>query len=240
VSLTQTREQIRDNVRRLADIRGTNALSRHPVTDLNEYINRGYAALYRKLTVIVPDQRFLSSNAISTVVGTTAYSLPADFDHLISADVLANGHLTWLTAYEMHERPVLADSSNVGTGIPMTYRLRGSNVELLPSPSGVYTVTLWYVPAVTQFTAGQDSSTLDTIVRLDDYVISYAVLQVAVRDKNWALVSECRTAMGELDPELEAIARSRDKNSPARIVDEMAMLSRRGAGRWRTGGRWRR
>ncbi len=221
MALTQTREQVRDNVRRLADIRGTNALVRHPNTDLNEYINRGYAALYRKLTVIVPDQRFLASDAITTVSGTTVYALPSDFDHLVSIDMLANGSLTWLTGYDMNERPGLASPTVSGTGIPTTYRLRASNIELLPTPGAVYTVTLWYVPTVTQFTA--DANTFDTVVRLDDYVISYACLQVAVRDKNWALVTECRTAMAMLDPELEAIARSRDKNTPARIVDEMAL-----------------
>ncbi len=235
MALTQTRLQVRDNVRRTTDTRGTNALVRHPDTDLNEYINRGYAALYRKLTVIVPDQRFLASDAITTEDGTATYSLPSDFDHLISIDMLCNGRLTWLTAYEMHERARLADPNNAGTGIPLTYRLRASNIELLPTPSGVYTVTLWYVPTVTQFTA--DGNTFDTVVRLDDYVISYASLQVAVRDKDWQLVAECRSAMAELDPELEAIARSRDKNSPSRIVDEMSLSSPRGV---RRVARWRR
>lgn len=231
MALTQTREQVRDNVRRTTDTRGTNALVRHPNTDLNEYINRGYAALYRKLTVVVPDQRFLASQAITTVASTTTYALAADFDHLISVDMLADGRLSWLTSYERQERPGLANPALGGTGIPTTYRLLGSNIELLPTPSTEYTVTLWYVPSATSFTA--DANTFDTIVRLDDYVISYASLQVAVRDKNWALVAECRTAMGELDPELEAIARSRDKNSPSRIVDESLARGGRRRPRWR-------
>ncbi len=224
MALTQTREQVRDNVRRTTDTRGTNALVRHPNTDLNEYINRGYAALYRKLTFTLPDQRFLASDVITTVADTELYSLPADFDHLISIDLSANGTLSWLSPYDLPERPGLADPNARGVGIPLTYRLRGSNIEFLPSPSSIYTITLWYVPTTDQFTA--DADTLDTIVRLDDYVISYASLQVAVRDKNWGLVSECRTAMSMLDPEIEAIARSRDKNGPSRIVDEM------GTNRW--------
>ncbi len=234
MALTQTRIQVRDNVRRTTDTRNANALARHPDTDLNEYINRGYAALYRKLTVTVPDQRFLASDAITTAASDAVYALPADFDHLISIDILADGRLGWLTSYEMSERPGLASPVAGGSGVPTTYRLRGSNIELLPTPAGIYTVTLWYVPNATTFTA--DGNTFDTIVRLDDYVISYAALQVAVRDKNWALAGECRTAMAELDPELEAIARSRDKNSPSRIVDEMAGT---GGGRRRPRG-WRR
>ncbi len=135
----------------------------------------------------------------------------------------------------MSDRPALADTNNVSTGIPTTYRLRGSNIELLPRPADAYTVTLWYVPNVAQFTT--DGGNFDTIVRLDDYVIRYAGLQVAVRDSNWSLVNECRAGMAELDPELEAISRSRDKNTPSRIVDEMAdrgghRISRRRMG-WR-------
>lgn len=232
MALTQTRLQVRDNVRRLTSTGGVAALARHPDADLNEYINRGYAALYRKLTVIVPDQRFLSSQAIPTVASTTSYALASDFDHLISADILANGRLTWLVGFDPSDRPALADTNNISTGIPTTYRLRGSNIELLPRPSDVYTVTLWYVPTVAQFTA--DGNTFDTVVRLDDYVINYAGMQVAVRDQNWQLVSACRAAMAELDPELEAISRSRDKNTPSRIVDEMGghRVSRRRLG-WR-------
>ena len=235
MALTQTREQVRDNVRRLTDTRGANALLRHPNADLNEYINRGYAALYRKLTMMVPDQRFLASDTITTSDGVSVESLPADFDHLISIDLLANGRLTWLTSYEMPERPALADPMSTGFGIPMTYRLRGSNIELLPVPTAAYDITLWYVPTVTQFAS--DGATFDTIVRLDDYVISYACLAVEVRNKNWAAVAEHRTAMGMLDPDLEAIGRSRDKNSPSRIVDEMAQAAPRGTFRRRRG--WR-
>jgi hypothetical protein len=218
LALTQTRLQVRDNVRRTTDTRGTNALVRHPDADLNEYINRGYAALYRKLTLMLPDQRFLSTQAISTVSGTESYALASDFDHLISIDILANGTLSWLQAYEMNERPALASDTAAGIGIPMVYRLRGDNIELLPSPTGVYTVTLWYVPASVQFSA--DNTTFDTISRLDDYVINYASKQVAVRDKNWQAVNAHTAAMQELDQEIEAVSRSRDKNSPSRIVDE--------------------
>lgn len=220
MALTQTREQVRDNVRRAADIRGTNALARHPDADLNEYINRGYAALYRKLTVVLPDQRFLASDVITTEAGETLYDLPADFDHLISVDMLADGVRVWLTSHEMNERPSLISPDTVGLGRPLTYRLRASNIELLPTPSAAYSVTLWYVPTTDQF--AEDGDVFDTISRLDDYVISYAVKAVAVQNKDWPLVTECRQQMAELDPELEAIARSRDKNSPARIVDEMA------------------
>jgi hypothetical protein len=212
---------VRDNVRRLTDTRGTNALVRHPNADLDEYINLGYAALHRKLSFVLPDQRFLGTDTISTSDGTAVYPLPADFEELISIDLTANGQRRWMLPYEMNERPALASPNAIGTGVPVTYREHGSNIEILPTPNGTYTITLFYKPNAAQFTA--DGNVFDTISRLDDYVIAYASKKVAVRDKNWGLANECRTSMAELDPELEAIARTRDRNAPSRIVDEMAL-----------------
>jgi hypothetical protein len=228
VSLTQTLANMRTNVRRFSDAGGTTALVRHPDADLNDYINRGLGSLYRKLTEAVPDQRFLSTTTINLVASTTTYALPADFDSLISVDLTANGVKVWLVAYEMHERPALTDPATSYQGVPFCYRLRGANIEYLPTPSSSYTSSLWYVPNVT--TLAVDAATFDTISRLDDYVIAYASRFVAVRDKNWDLASMCKSMCAELEDEIVATGRMRDRNSPSRVVDE------RQANRW---GRYR-
>ncbi len=216
--LNQTLAQLRANVRRLTDTGGTNALQRHPDADLNDYINRGIGSLYRRMSEAVPDQRYLSTNAITTSQGVSTYALPADFDHLISVDLVADGTKRWLVAYEMHERPALTDPSVSHTGIPYTYRLRGSNIELLPTPQHAYTCTIWYTPNVS--TLAVDAATFDTISRLDDYVIAYAGRFVAIRDKSQDLMAYCSQIVAEMEAEILALARSRDKNSPSRIVDE--------------------
>lgn len=218
MALTTTLALLRGNVRKYSDTEGTAALQRHPDADVNDYVNRALGAIYRLLTASLPDQRFLSSTTVSTVAGTLTYALPADFDHLISVDITANGVRSWLSAFEMHERAALVTGSTTFQGIPFCYRLRGANIEYLPSPSGVYASVLWYVPAVSQLST--DGATFDTISRLDDFVIAYAAKLVATKDKNWDLVGECRATMAELVSEIESVARSRDKNSPVRIVDE--------------------
>lgn len=219
MALTQTRLQIRTNVRRFTNTGGTNSLARHPDTDLNEYIDRALASLQRLLNEFIADQRFLSSGtiALSTLGGTT-YPLPGTFDHLISVDLTANGHKSWLVAYEMHERAMLTSPDLDATGIPITYRLRGANIEYLPAPSGSYTSTLWFVPAPTQFTA--DGDTVDTINRLDDYLIAYASQFVAIKNKDTELLNICNGMMGDLRSDIATVARTRDKNSPPRIVDD--------------------
>ena len=219
MALTQTRTQIRANVRRVSDTGGTNALVRHPDTDINEYIDLALGALHRLLSEGIPDQRLLASTTVSlTLADGATYALPATFDHLISVDLSANGHKSWLTAYEMHERAALTSPDNTTTGTPFTYRLRGSNIEYLPAPAGSYSSTLWYVPTPTQFTA--DGDTFDTVNRLDTFLFAYAARFVGVRDKNTTLVGLCDELIGELREDIANVARNRDKNSPPRIVDE--------------------
>lgn len=224
MALTQTRTQIRANVRRLSDTGGTNALQRHPDADVNEYIDIALGAIHRALSEGIVDQRLLSSATVSLVDGTATYALEATFDHLISVDLTANGHKAWLTAYEMFERPGLTSPDITATGTPMAYRLRGSNIEYLPTPAGSYTSTLWFVPTPTQFTA--DGDTYDTVNRLDTFLTAYATRFIAIKDKNTSLVGLCDELLGEMREEIAQVGRNRDKNSPPRVVDETA------ANRW--------
>lgn len=217
MALTQNREQIRNNVRKLANVQGTTALLRHPDADLNDYANRGYSRLRYLLNGASPDQRWMTSTTIATVDGTTVYSLPSDFGVLVLVDITANGATTWLTNYELHERPTLASNDQPTSGVPFCYRLRGGNIELLPEPGGAYTVKLWYIPHTTELSS--DASVLDTLNRLDDFVIAYAGRLVAIKDKNWDLKSACQELMTELEEEIQVIGRTRDVNGASRIVD---------------------
>jgi hypothetical protein len=224
LALTQTRTQIRAAVRRFTNTGGTNALVRHPNADLDDNIDRALGSLHRALNEFIPDQRILSSTSVSLTSGTATYALPATFDHLISVDLSANGHKSWLTSYEMWERPGLTSPDAQTTGTPVTYRLRGSNIEYLPTPAGSYTSVLWFVPTPTQFTA--DGDTFDTVNRLDDYLVAYASQFVAIKDTNGELLGMCKSMMAELRDDIAMVARNRDRNSPPRVVDEMV------ANRW--------
>lgn len=217
MALTRTLAQLRNDVRKVCNVEGTTARERFPDADLNDYVNRGIAALYRLLTETTPDQRFLASSTVSTVAGTSTYALPADFETLISVDLTANGVKSWLSAYEPHERAALTDPSVTSSGVPFAYRIRAGNVELLPTPQSTYTAVLWYTPASGQPTL--DATTVDTVARLDDYIVWYASRFVATKNKDWDLADRCTAFAAELRGDVEAMARSRDKNSPPRPVD---------------------
>lgn len=224
MALNQSLQQMREGVRKFANVQGTTALVRHPDADLNDYINRALGSLHRKLRMALPDQRILSSDTITTSSGQTTYPLQTDFDFLISLEMTADGRRRWLTAYEMAERPYIISPDVPSNGIPLVYRLRGGNIEFLPAPNDEYDILVWYVPSASQLAT--DPATVDTIDRLDDYVIAYAAKFVAVKDKNWDLVGACKDQVAELVPEIEALGRNRDRNSPPRVVDV------RGRDRW--------
>lgn len=230
MSLDQSLAQLVINIRRFTDTGGVSARERHPDASLYDYTNRALGSLHRLLTSALPDQRILAGDTITTADGTSLYDLPRDFESLISIDLSANGYKSWLIAYEMHERPMLTSPQMDSIAVSSSYRLHGATqIEYLPTPRGIYTSQLWYVPTATQLSAGDD--TFDTINRLDDYVIPYASRPIAVRDKNWELVAECKRQIDEFRAEVLEVARKRDRNSPSRIVDEQM------ANRW---GRTRR
>lgn len=218
MALTQTLAQLRSATRREADLEGTDALSRHPDSDVNDAVNRGLAALYRILVRSRGEQRYLSSQSISTAAGTTTYALGSTFMHLISIDITVNGRKYWLQAYQPNERVSLSDTNIAWTGEPFCYAIRGDNIELLPTPGGVYAVTAWFVPAPVALSS--DSDTTDTIARLDDYVIWYAARELATKDRAWDLVAALTAKLNEMRDDIESIARSRDQNSPSRMTDE--------------------
>lgn len=216
MSMTRTIDQMVSAARKAANAEGTTALQRHPDADLFDYVNRGIAALYRLLTRIDAGQRYLSSTTISTVAGTETYSLPADFQHLVSLGGEVNGAQRWLVPYNMNERPYLVDDNAGWQGEPFHYRLRGSNISLLPVPQDAYDLTLWYTAAPSTLTTGQ---TFDTIARLDDFVVLYAAKLIALKDKNFDLHAVLDADLQQMRGEVEAIGAQRDHNHPQRITD---------------------
>lgn len=219
MSLNRSLENMRDGLRRFANIQGTTALLRHPNADCNDYINRALGSLHRKLMSSLPTQRYLATTTVTTSQGVSLYSLGATFDSLISLELTADGHRRWLShAYEMSERAALLSPDAPTDGVPCTYRVLGANIEFLPIPQAAYSIQVWYLPTSVQLAS--DAATYDTINRLDDYIIAYAGRLVAIKDKQWDLAAACKDMLAELDGEIAALARNVDRNSPPRVVDQ--------------------
>lgn len=217
---TKTLADMRARVRRMCDIGGTSGVARHPDADIDDEINSGYAALQRRLSALIPDQRFLASASITTADGTSVYEAaggyPADLQHLLSVDIVAEGRKRWLLAFEEYERSSLTDPSLSYRGVPLAYRLHPASIELLPAPAGVYTVTVRYVPHITEL-SGSDK--MDTVARFDDFVVMWAAKTFAKKDRAWDLHTTLNGDIVALEGEILTFARNRDMNSPPRMVD---------------------
>lgn len=206
------------NARKCANVEGTSGLQRHPDADVFDYVNRGIAALDRLLRKYDAGQRFITNATFPTVAGTETYALASDFMHLIGISGTFNGTTRWLAQYDMQDRVILTDdaASTPERGAPTHYRLQGANISLMRIPDAVYTLDYWYTAAPSTLTTGQH---YDTIARLDDYIIWHAAKDIAKKDQNWDLHDRLSADMAELRGEIEALARTRDHNSPGRILD---------------------
>jgi hypothetical protein len=103
------------------------------------YINNGYLNLVRRVSYYVDE----ATQDYSTVIGTTLYTLPADFARVRSVrrtDIQVELEAVGLRAI---------DRSISTSGAPVYYAMDGANVHLYPGPDQVYPLELryWKMPA---------------------------------------------------------------------------------------------
>lgn len=187
---TVTRLQLRTRARQLANLE--NATNLWPDADVNDCIDRHINECYDLFRMAGPPDYYSSTATITTVVGTTAYALPADF--LDCQDLFANetgGRL----------RPVLP--------------LRRGNMPFFQPPQGVYTLTLEYTPSFTTLSA--DGSTFDGVGGWDDLIVYLVARDMLIKHRD----SEAIAMMNQNITEMRARIRSMSErdNRPKYITD---------------------
>ena len=233
--LTRTLAQLRDAVRRTADV--VAFTDKHPDSYVNDLVNRGLGALSRLCRTTNPEFQPIASTTITADGTNTLYALPADFRSLISVEYIANsvgsGVKVWLDPYEMHERASLTTAPvNTDSVRSSFYRVIGTNLELLPKPPEDDEAFVWYATNATQLAS--DGATAEVMDRIDDYVIWWAAREIAQERENWERYDRLSQSLGSLEGDIRILARSRDLSAAARPVDER-MADRYGRFRWR---RW--
>lgn len=231
MALTRTLAELRDAVQRTADV--LEFTDKHPASYINDLINRGLGALSRICRTTNPEFQPIASTTITTTGLASSYALPATFRSLISVEYTVDDHKIWLLPYEMHERSALTSPEETSNATRASgYKVIGSNIEFLPLPQANHEAKIWFATSVTQLSG--DSSTFDTMDRLDDYVIWHAARQIAQERENWQRVAVLSQWMAEMEPDIRVLARSIDLSHPARVVDEtLAMRDRYGRRLWR-------
>jgi hypothetical protein len=217
MALTRSQDDLADAVYRTAD--AVQFTAKHPRTYVNDLINRGLGALSRICRTTNPEFQPVASTTITTDGVATTYGLPSNFRSLISLIYTDGNHQKiWLQPYEWAEEAALSTPEVVQLATRAhAYKLIGSNIEFLPRPPGNHTALLWYATTVTQLTS--PSAVMDTMERLDDYVIWYAAREIANERENWPRIQYLSGVMKDLEDDIRILARSIDLSAPARPID---------------------
>lgn len=226
-----TLAQLRLDARLYADQRPGSASSFITETELTRLVNRKARELYDMLVEARGSDYYATEGTIAIVSGTTRYSLPADFYQLSSVT------LEWSTQdFELVFPVGSTRERNKFEGVngrwpawarfsPKGYKLRSSQIEILPEPRGDVTCRLQYVPVYTDMTA--DGDTFDGINGWEKMVALGVAIEMRIIEKRSA--SDLADLYREQLARIETMKSERDQEAPKEIVDERRL---RGRGNW--------
>lgn len=185
------------------------------VTDdeLADYINTAYATAYN-LMVTCYGEDYYSSSYTFTSDGSETYSLPSDFMKAVAVDVtLSSGARVGLKTFAFGDR-----NRSSGHGLPtepmlghdyFRYRIRGNNIWFRPSITSGTSITLLYVPHLTELSAPTD--TISGIPGFVEFVMVSACIKVMMKQESD--VSSLVGQLNALKADLKQTAPSRDQES---------------------------
>ncbi len=186
-------------------------------TELNRLINLKLSELYDKLVAARGHEYFGAVSMLAVNAATGAeYPLPADFFELSSLT------LEWSSTD--HEEVEAMNGQNGRaeyTAIqwaqhaPKCFRVRGSIVELVPTPTSTVTARLRYVPAFRDLT--EDSQTFDGVNGWEKLVALGVAMEMRVIRKD--PVSDLAGLYNEQDERITAMATERVVEHPKMVRD---------------------
>ncbi len=235
--------QIRVAAQQRADMVNSNFVSK---AEWNSYINQSMYELYDLLITIYEDYYIAEPLSITTTGGTDTYALPNGTNHngarpfykLIGVDMGqgASGGNGWVTlkkfVFADRNKYYFPNAGSVLYGVfNAAYRVMGSNIQFIPTPSANQTMRLWYIPRLNQLLA--DTDLTDTgISGWLEYVITDAAIKAGQKEETD--VSVLIAQKMALKKRIEETASSRDAGMPETISDTRGAGGDRGTG-WGNG-----
>ncbi len=221
MALSRTVAQFLTDMRQRSDNEGTSALDRFPDPECILYLNRAVWAFHRIVVESRGGNYKVSAVSVPTVSGTSVYALDAAFYRLLNVNATLNGHKIWLDSFDENERAQLSDANNGWSGQPFKYSLVGSNIELLPTPTAVYTIEVRFVPDPPTLVAGNsyDAVNGDGV----NFIVDTAAGFMASKDENWELYNSLKSSAATCKEALEMSLPNRDQNTPPRIQNVRPM-----------------
>lgn len=136
----RTTQDMLDEIRDLADV------DEDYIGDtlLLRLLNTKLAGLYRRLVAVNKDLFLEVTPTITTVVGTAAYSLPADFWRPRGVDRQDGSRWRNMGRFNFSERNTYQDATEASA---IRYSVMGQELRLAPVPSSVFDIRVWYCPS---------------------------------------------------------------------------------------------
>ncbi len=243
MSTTMTLVQLRTAIRQRADmVNSTGVYTNSFITDdeLNSYINQSYFELYDLLITTYEDYYVAPPLIIPTDGSTQQYPLPDGtlysaapaFYKLTGVDLgLASTTNAWVTIRKFdfigRNRYVFPQLTSTYLGVfNLRYRLVGSTLMLIPTPSSGQYLRLWYIPRLTTLSA--DADLADGISGWTEYIICDGAIKCMQKEE-----SDVSVLFGQkqaLIKRIEESAMNRDAGQPDCISDIRSYSERWGGG----------
>jgi hypothetical protein len=217
----------------------------------NYFINQAMFELYDLLVTTYEDY-FIAAPATFTVTGNQfLYPLPdgsnsfldqnnnsyiaPPFLKLVGVDLAlntsANGYVT-VNKFNFSDRNrfVYPNSASTIYGVfNLQYRLMGTNIEFIPTPSAGQKIRIWYIPRLNELLADNNLTTIGFSGWLQ-YVIVRAAKYAL--DKEESDTSKLDQELAFLIKRIEASAMNRDAGNPDKISDVRTANSNGVNGGW--------
>lgn len=215
---TSTRIILRDRVRQAADLVNSQFVSD---AEINTWLDVGLAELHDILVTSFEDY-FESQQAINTVAGTSDYALAADFYKEQGVDLTANGLRYVVPRFMNRERN--RKQFTAGPLSDLEYRIIGLNIRLIPTPTSVNAITVYYAPTYTPLATDGTFVSQAIPQGWEELAVLHAAIQCYIKgedDPSFLLAQK-----QALSQRIIASAPDRDSGEPARVVNVTRALGR--------------
>lgn len=186
------------------------------ITDANieERGNANLRKVYLALVRARGHEYFRAFRDITTEPGSSTYALGVSMLELLSVSRYVGGEWEPLLDFNESERHDYDDWSSSRYGDPIRFQLRGSNIELQPTPRTAETIRISYVPSFTNITKS-GGETFDGVAGFEEWAVWETLAEFQAKDSaDWTL-SMNKAAWWS--SEVESMAGKRNAGMPKRI-----------------------
>jgi len=194
------------------------------VTDaeLTNYVNASYAELYDLLVSRFEDYFIQDPYQFTLTNSVSKAALPSDFYKLRGVDLQLNSPTDWVSVsqYNFAERNT-RKLNQARYGNFVSYRVLGSNIQVMPAESAAGTYQLWYIPRIVKLE--NDSDSLTGVMDFEEYIVVDAAIKCLIKEESETSV--LLAVKEQLRQRILTMSSSRDAGTPERVGDVYGLSS---------------